>query len=88
MMIAWRIAPRLLALGALGELAIGLAVLAFPGPVMGLLVDAALADVGLVIARIAGIAVIALGLTWWFSRSVLNHQLKCIAPGLISYNLV
>ena len=82
-----RIAPRLFSVAALGELSVGLAVLAFPGAVVGLLLAATLTGVGLVVARLVGIAVIALGLTWWLARSVLHQQLKCIAPGFISYNL-
>jgi hypothetical protein len=82
-----RIAPRLLVVAALGELAVGLAVLVSPGPVTELLLAATLAGVGLVVARVLGIAVIALGLTWWLARSFLHQQLKCIAPGFISYNL-
>jgi hypothetical protein len=73
--------------GCVGELGIGLAVLAFAGPVMGLLLAATLAGVGLVVARMVGITLIALGLTWWLTRSILQQQLKCIAPGFISYNL-
>ena len=82
-----RIAPRLFVVAALGELVVGLAVLAFPGPALGLLLAATLGDVGLVVARMVGIAVIALGLTWWLARSVLHRQFKWIAPGFISYNL-
>lgn len=81
-----RIARQLFMVAAVGEIAVGLAVLAFSGPVMGLLLAAALTGVGLVVARMVGIAIIALGLTWWFSRNVLHQQLKFIAPGFIGYN--
>jgi hypothetical protein len=85
--LAARIASRLFALGAIGELTVGLAVLAFPGPVMGLLLAATLVGIGLVIARMLGIAVIALGMTWWLARNDLHRQLRRMAPGFIGYNL-
>jgi hypothetical protein len=85
--LAARIASWLFALGAVGELAAGIAVLAFPGPVMGLLLAAPLVGIGLVIARMLGIAVIALGMTWWLARSDLHRQLRRMAPGFIGYNL-
>jgi hypothetical protein len=56
----------------MGELAVGLAVLAFPGPVMGLLLATTPVGIGVVIARVLGIALIALGMTWWLARQLLE----------------
>jgi hypothetical protein len=70
----------------MGELSVGLAVLAFPGPVKGLLLAATLVGIGLVIARMLGTAVIALGITWWLARSDVHRQLRRMAPGFIGYN--
>ena len=84
--LAARIASWLFALGAMGELAVGLAVLAFPGPVVGLLLAATLVGIGLVVARMFGIAIIALGVTWWLARTD-QRQLTHMAPGFIGYNL-
>jgi hypothetical protein len=77
----------LLTLMALGELGVGVLVLAFPAPVMGLLLAAPVEGVGLVVTRMAGIAVTALGLTWWRARRDLDQRLTRIAPGFLVYNL-
>ena len=59
-------AKKLLALAALGEAALGLALLVDPPIVVKLLLGVGdLAGVGLVIARVAGIALIGLGLSCW-----------------------
>jgi hypothetical protein len=73
---------------ALGEIAVGIAVAVFPGTVMGWLLGAAIEGTGVVVARMAGIAVAALGLTWWVDRRRLNDQrLRQGAAGFIVYNL-
>lgn len=79
--------PGLFAVAAASELVVGLAVLAFPGAVMGLLLASPPTGVGLVVARLLGTAIIALGLTWWFARGDLRQKFKRIAPGFIVYNL-
>ena len=59
-------AKKLLALAALGEAALGLALLVDPPIVVKLLLGVGdLAGVGLVIARVTGIALIGLGLSCW-----------------------
>jgi hypothetical protein len=82
-----RAAQRSFAVVAATEVAVGLAVLAFPGAVMGLLLNSTLTGVGLVVTRLLGIAIIALGLTWWFAKIDLRLQFKRVAPGFISYNM-
>jgi hypothetical protein len=64
-----------------------LAVLAFPGAVMGLLLATTLEGLSLVIARMLGLAIMALGVTWWLAGSDLQQQLRRIAPGFIIYNV-
>jgi uncharacterized membrane protein len=53
---------------------------------MGLLLEATLVGISLVIARLFGIAIIALGITWWLMRGDVSRQLR-MAPGFIIYNL-
>ena len=85
--LAARIGRLVFAVLALIELGVGLAVLAFPGTVGGLLLAAPLEGVGLVVARMLGIAIFALGLTWWLANRDPYQWRKRIAPGFISYNL-
>ena len=82
--VAARTASRLLALGAVGEIAIAVAILALPAPVMGLLLAAHVAGLELVVARMLGAALVALGVTWWLTKS---HELMRAAPGFIGYNV-
>jgi len=56
---------KLLALAAAGEAATGLVVLAYPPIVVRLLFGAEIAGAGVVISRLAGICLIALGLACW-----------------------
>jgi len=81
------LAGLLLTVMALGELGVGLLVLAFPGPVTGLLLAVQVGGVGLVAARMAGIAIAALGLTWWHARHDRDQRLTRVAPGFLVYNL-
>jgi hypothetical protein len=67
---------KLLALAALGEAALGLALLVDPPIVVTLLLGVGdLAGVGLVIARVTGIALIGLGLSCWPGSSALSGML-------------
>jgi hypothetical protein len=82
-----RITAVLFGVAALAEIGVGIAVLAFPEPVTGFLLTAPIDGVGVVVARMLGIAVIALGLHWWLTRDDLGERpLRC-APGFIVYNL-
>lgn len=55
-------------LAALGEAATGLVLLVYPALVAGLLIGAEIAGVGLVMSRVAGLALIALGIACWPRR--------------------
>ncbi len=56
---------KMLALAAAGEAALGLVLLVYPPIVVRLLFGAEIAGAGLVMSRVAGIALIALGVTCW-----------------------
>jgi hypothetical protein len=60
---------RLLTLAAIGETATGLALLIVPSLVVRLLFDAEIVGVGVVMSRLAGIALIGLGVACWPCRS-------------------
>jgi hypothetical protein len=67
---------KLVALVAAGEAAMGLALLAYPPIVTRLLLGTdALVAVALVIARVTGIALIGLEVSWWPGRSALAGML-------------
>jgi hypothetical protein len=72
---------------AIGELAVGIAVVLFPRTVGGLLFGVPIDGIGAVIARLAGIAITALGLTWWLASGDLQQRLTAAAPGFFGYNL-
>jgi hypothetical protein len=85
---ARRVAEIVLTLGAAGEIGVGLVVTMLPGGVMGLLLGAPVDGTGVVVARMMGIAVAALGLAWWPDRNRLEPQrLSEVAPVFIGYNL-
>ena len=85
--IAHRGARLIFALGALGEMGVGLLVTLFPGPVIGFLLGAPLDPAGTVAARMIGITVAALGVTWWAGRKGLDtHRLYENAGGFLVYN--
>jgi hypothetical protein len=56
---------KMLALVAAGEAAFGLVLLVYPPIVVRLLFGAEIAGVGIVMSRVAGIALIALGMACW-----------------------
>ena len=60
---------RLLAIAALGEAATGCALLAYPPIVIRLLFGTEVAGMGVVMSRIAGMALIALGVACWPGRA-------------------
>jgi hypothetical protein len=57
--------PLLLAVAAAGEAVTGLALLAYPSIVVRLFLGAEIAAAGTVVGRLAGIALIALGIACW-----------------------
>jgi len=75
---------RLFALCALGEMAVGGALLAFPS-LIALLMGAALDGGALLLARMMGTALLALGVTWWLACGEQGGLARC-AAGFIVYN--
>jgi hypothetical protein len=79
-------ATLVMTLMSIGEMLVGVAILALPREVALLLVDAALDARGLLVARMLGVAVLALGITWWMARRDSDRPLR-YSPGFIIYNL-
>jgi hypothetical protein len=76
----------LLPIAAVGEAAAGLILLVYPPIVVRLLFDAEIAGAGIVMSRIAGIALIALGFACLPNRDAIG-----LAPalrGMLSYSLL
>jgi hypothetical protein len=71
--------------GALGELCVGAALALLPADAIGLLLNGTLSGVSLVVARVLGITLIALGLTWWSARKA-PAALRSRAVGFLAYN--
>lgn len=85
---AERLLKRLLAFGAIIEMSVGLGVVAFPEQLLELLLNAPLADPGVVVARLLGTALIALGLAWWSARSQPREPwARGCCLGFLVYNL-
>lgn len=81
-----RVAMLVVTLVSIGEMLVALAILALPREVTLLLVDAPLEGRGLLVARMMGVAVLALGVTWWIARNDADRVSRCSA-GFIVYNL-
>lgn len=77
---------KLLAVTAVGEAFTGLALLISPSLVIQLLLGAEVSGVGVVISRIAGISLIALGLACWPSRDAGRHVPAL--RGMLSYSML
>ena len=56
---------KILAIAAAGEAALGLVLLVYPPIVVRLLLNAEITGAGLVVSRVAGIALVALGVACW-----------------------
>jgi hypothetical protein len=85
---ARRAAEIVFTLSAAGEIGVGLAVAIRPAGGIGLLLGAPTEGTAVVVARMMGIAVAALGLAWWPDRNRLGPQrLREVAPAFIGYNL-
>lgn len=84
--VAARVAGAVFALGALGEMAVGAALIVFPG-IAPLLIAAPLDAGGLLVARMMGGAVLALGITWWLLHRDAVAMSRCV-PGFLVYNFV
>jgi len=74
----------LLAIAAIGEAATGLILLTYPPVVVRLLFGAEIAGAGLVMSRMAGIALMALGLACWPGKAPIRMALL----GMITYSLL
>lgn len=82
---AARLGGLLLALVALGEMTVGVLIALFPS-VGAVLIGAPLEGAGLLVARMLGVAVLVIGLTWWLGRRE-SERIARHAPGFIVYNL-
>ena len=80
---------KLLAVTAWVEVSTGVALIAAPGPVVSLLAGAVLDTAGWLVARVAGAALLALGLACWLAR---NDGRRPATLGLVAamllYNLM
>jgi hypothetical protein len=79
-------ASWLLPVEAAIEGATGLALITYPQTVSSLLLGADLVGAGIVVARVAGIALLALGLACWMSRRDANQFAPLVA--MFTYNLL
>jgi hypothetical protein len=79
-------ASLLLSLAAVIEAATGIALIVSPQTVGRLLLGADLAAAGIAVGRVAGIALLSLGLGCWLSRRDLNKTAALVA--MLSYNLL
>jgi hypothetical protein len=79
-------AVRLLSAAAAIEAATGVALIVFPQAVSSLLLGADLAGAGIVVGRVAGVALLSLGLVCWISRQVANKT--AVLAGMLTYNLL
>ena len=78
---------RLFALGALGEVLTGIVALAFPASLITLLLDAPPESSAIFLARLLGVAVLALGITWWLARTGAGGSCRLSERGFVIYNL-
>jgi hypothetical protein len=76
----------LIPVAAVIEAATGVALMVFPQTVARLLLGADLADPGIAVARVAGIALLALGLGCWMARHSVSATASAL-PALLIYNL-
>jgi hypothetical protein len=78
----------LLAVGAIVELCAGLGAVACPQLLIRLLLNAPLDEAGIFVARLLGMALIALGLGWWFIRERPRESpARGSCLGFVAYNL-
>jgi len=80
---------RLIGTGAVLEVPTGLGLLAVPSSISTLLLGAPLSGPGLVVARIAGGGLLALGIACWFARSTpISRAGLGVAGAFLTYNVV
>jgi len=85
---ARRAVKLLVEASAIGELTLGIAVVLSPRTVSELLLAAPIDGIGAVIARLAGVAVAVLGLTWWLASRDLDRLFTPIAPGFFGVKVI
>ena len=73
-------------IASIGEMVVAVAILALPRDMAILLLDAALDARGQIVARVLGVALLALGMTWWAARGDAQHVSRCSA-GFSVYNI-
>jgi fatty acid desaturase len=79
---------RLLSLTALIEVPTGLALVAVPDLVVRLLLGAGIAGAGIPLGRVAGVALLALGVACWFaSYDARSSAARGLARAMALYNL-
>lgn len=79
----------LLGIGAAMEVPVGLGLLIAPSALATLLLGAPLSGAGLVVARLAGGGLLALGVACWFARSTPTVRASLgVAGALLIYNIV
>ena len=80
---------HLLGIGAVLEIPVGIGLLLMPSPLASLLLGAALSDAAVVVARLAGGGLLALGIACWFARSPpITRAGLGVAGALLTYNIV
>lgn len=83
-----RLLSRLLELGAVLEIPVGLGLLAAPSPLASLLLGESLSGAGLVVARLAGGALLGLGIACWLVRSTPTARAGLgVVAALLIYNV-
>ena len=85
---ALQAASVLLALSAAGEIGVGVLGIMMPTAVVSLLTAAPIEGIAVMVARMAGVAITALGIDWWRARGQFDVAgLRRVAPGFLVYNL-
>ena len=80
---------KLLVVTALLEVATGVALILAPAPLVLLLAGAALDTGGMLVARVAGAALLTLGLVCWLARNdARSHAARGIVEAMLLYNLI
>jgi hypothetical protein len=80
---------RLLGIGAVLETLAGLGLVVSPSPLVLLLLGAPLSDTGIVVARLAGGGLLALGIACWYARATpITRAGIGVAVAFLAYNIV
>src|SRR4030095_4190198 len=86
--ICFNVMDRLLKLTALIEAATGLGLIAVPAVIVRLLLGGELIGAGIPLGRVAGVALLALGVACWFaSHEVQNRAARGLASAMMLYNV-